>query len=36
VPIDTDLADAVDEALTRAAVKGHFSGVVRLVHGNEL
>ena len=36
MPIDTNLADAVDEALTRAAVKDHFSGVVRLVHGNEL
>ena len=36
MPIDTDLAGAVDDVLTRAAAEDHFSGVLRLVRGDEL
>jgi len=36
LPDDTDLAGAVDDVLTRAAAEDHYSGVVRLEHGDEL
>lgn len=36
MPIDANLAAAVDDTFTRAAAEDQFSGVVRLVHGDEL